>query len=180
MRVWLALAVAGMMLGAWAQAEPPRRPVAERPVVHEAVEPERLVPAVAEMPADATGTPASAVVEGELVREFLRRPSVVVADAFEPLQEQPSPLQPASNWTAERLQPPPVPLPQWRPPTPSNAAALREAAWQLDEAANLLEWHEQYERADAVREMAGELRQDARKLTAHEERPVTFSLGFDR
>lgn len=56
----------------------------------------------------------------------------------------------------------------WLAPTPSPAsapvAALREAAWQVTAAAHRLELVDLYRQADAMRELASQLRQDARNM----------------
>lgn len=46
----------------------------------------------------------------------------------------------------------------------SPVHALREVAWQLDQSAYLLESLDLYQQADSLRETAGKLRNDARKM----------------
>ncbi len=50
----------------------------------------------------------------------------------------------------------------------TKVSALREAAWQLDTTANRLEHLDLYEQADALREVAGRMRRDARKIKQSE------------
>lgn len=50
------------------------------------------------------------------------------------------------------------------PSPPSRVVTLREAAWQLDTTAHRLENMDLYEQADALREVAGKMRRDARKM----------------
>jgi hypothetical protein len=66
-----------------------------------------------------------------------------------------------------QLQPPlPRPMAQsphnWRPVAESPVVVLRETAWQLEQAAHRLELLDLYDQADAVRETAAILREEAR------------------
>jgi hypothetical protein len=62
----------------------------------------------------------------------------------------------------------------WLAPTPSPAsapvAALREAAWQVVVAAHRLELADLYSQADALRELASQLRHDARNMKREAEK----------
>jgi len=49
-------------------------------------------------------------------------------------------------------------------PETNKVTSLRTAAWQLDTTAHRLEGIDLYEQADALREVAGRLRKDARKI----------------
>ena len=69
------------------------------------------------------------------------------------------------------------PVPQTMPTASSRqpVSTLREAAWQLDVTAHRLELAELYGQADALRELAFELRQDARNLKREEEKRESLS-----
>ena len=66
--------------------------------------------------------------------------------------------------------PPISPAPRIPPASQSDVlkriGSLRNAAWQLDSTAHKLEIHDLYDQADALRELATSLRQDARQLKA--------------
>jgi hypothetical protein len=77
---------------------------------------------------------------------------------------------------AEPMQPdPPLPRPiaqsprPWRRLPESPVTALRETAWQLEQAAHRLELLDLYDQADAVRETAAMLRGDAREMKLQSE-----------
>jgi len=72
----------------------------------------------------------------------------------------------------------------WPSPEPAGpwaAQLLRPAERRLEEAAELLEQLGQYERADAARELAQEIRQDAREAErARQESAVIYSRQIAR
>ena len=64
------------------------------------------------------------------------------------------------------LTPSPTPLAS----APAPVAALREAAWQVAAAAHRLELVDLYSQADALRELASQLRHDARNMKREAEK----------
>ena len=69
-------------------------------------------------------------------------------------------------WAPGQPYPPAQPPHRW-PPTPkSRVAVLREVSWQLEQSAHLLETLDLYDQADAVRQTAAKLREDAREIRA--------------
>ncbi len=99
------------------------------------------------------------------VAEAIRR--IRDMDRAPPVPDLPPPPLPPST-TIEPPSPPapPVPLPAVsRLASPDQIDALRMASRQLDETANQLEQQGLYERADQMRQLAQELRVDARKET---------------
>ena len=61
----------------------------------------------------------------------------------------PGELKPATAWPDQNQSP--------------EAAVLRQASWQLEQAAQMLEEHRLYKRADEVRQMASEMRKESRR-----------------
>ena len=104
----------------------------------------------------ATDVPNSAAPDPEIVaREVLRLQEEMGGSIV-------SDFQPEPRWNA--LPTPPIGPQLWRPALNSPVLALRETAWQLEQSAYLLESLDLYSQADALRETAGRLRRDARKL----------------
>jgi len=64
----------------------------------------------------------------------------------------------------------PAPTPLASAPAPAPVAALREAAWQVVAAAHRLEIVDLYSQADALRELASQLRHDARNMKREAEK----------
>ena len=62
------------------------------------------------------------------------------------------------------------------PPSAGAVAALRKAAAQLDGSANRLEEQQLYRQADALRQVAQQLRWDARRLAAASARPAPIDV----
>ncbi|HEY4310764.1 MAG TPA: hypothetical protein VGN12_15040 [Pirellulales bacterium] len=87
-----------------------------------------------------------------------------IAEAIRQFEEEddavPSTSAEYKNWPAPET------------PNPWAAHLLRPAERHLAEAAELLEQAGQYDRADAVRELATQVRQDARKIETKQARPV--------
>lgn len=94
------------------------------------------------------GTPFQPADEEQL-RQVLRK-----------LEQQ----RPRPEWRPVRVRPPVcvAQTPSWTPDEHSQRGALRATAEHLDQAANMLEHQELYERADQLRNLAMELRLDAR------------------
>ncbi|NOZ41380.1 MAG: hypothetical protein GXP24_14315 [Planctomycetes bacterium] len=57
---------------------------------------------------------------------------------------------------------------------------LREAAWQLDTTAHRLEKLDLYDQADALRDVADQLRRDAREMKQAEKLQSQYEATFDR
>lgn len=109
-----------------------------------------LVAAVIVVGAPQNDPPPPAAPSDQVVRELVEIQqqlggSIVKGSALESLVSSAPPSPPLAD-------------------TPSPETTLRAAAWQLDKSAHHLELVDLYDQADALREMAGEFRQEARNL----------------
>jgi len=102
------------------------------------------------------------VAEGLRLRQILKRPSVVSGESFAPFGEEAAetPAEPAA-----------LPSPASAEDVLPEVQLLRDAAWQLEQTAHQLECRDLYERADQLRQVARELRADARRLRGVEALP---------
>jgi hypothetical protein len=129
-------------------------------------------PAVDETPVAAavvTDQPAADLSPEEVVREVIRLQEEmggsIVTDLDVELPQREPPRTPArrSDWQDRSRTPS---RDRWRDPTPTAVNILRETARQLEQSAHQLESLDQYQQADAIREMADKLRHEARNMKA--------------
>ena len=108
---------------------------------------------VAEQPEASAPSPSAAEVAREILEiQNQLGGSIVKASVME------------DSWFT--LSPAPTPLAS----APAPVAALREAAWQVVAAAHRLEIVDLYSQADALRELASQLRHDARNMKREAEK----------